>query len=61
MLISVSVGCVECYPVMWTTPSRATRTELPRNTVAVIVNLVDDQGAVRMYEKDTDICVDMVE
>ena len=45
---------------MWTTPSRATRIELPPNTVAVIVNLVDNQGIVRMYEKDTDKYVDMV-
>ncbi len=45
---------------MWTTPSKATRIEPPPNTVAVIVDLVDDQGAIRMYEKESDTYVDMV-
>lgn len=60
ILISIQVGCGECYPITWTTPSKATPIEPPPNTMAVIVNLVDDQGVVRMYKKESNIWVDTV-
>lgn len=60
ILISIQVGCGECHPIEWTTPSKATRIDPPPNTVAIIVNLVDGQGAIRIYEKENDTYVDIV-
>lgn len=60
LLISIQTGCGECHLIVWTMPAKATRIDPPPTTVAVIVNLVDGQGAIRTYEKENDAYVDIV-
>ena len=60
ILISIQAGCGECHPIEWTTPLKATRIDPSPNTMAIIVNLVDGQGAIRIYEKENDTYINIV-
>ena len=48
--------------ISWTTPSKGVQIFPPSNTLAivVVVDLVDNRGAIRIYEKSDDKQVDMV-
>ncbi|OJD26560.1 hypothetical protein ACJ73_02050 [Blastomyces percursus] len=53
-------GCDACDSITWTTLPKATRIDPPENSVAVVVDVVNSQGAIRIYEKEGDSYVDGV-
>lgn len=53
-------ACGDCEPITWTTPSKGTRIDPPANTFAVIVDVVYNRGAIRIFEKNDDKYVDGV-
>jgi len=52
------VVCGDCKPISWSTPAKGTKIEPPAQTDAIVVDLVDSQGAIRIYEKANDEYVD---
>lgn len=44
----------------WANPPKGTRIFPPENTAAVVVDLTDSQGALRIFETEGDRFVDMV-
>jgi len=53
-------ACNECEPINWTTPSKGTRIDPPTNTLAVVVDVVNNRGAIRIFERKGDKYVDGV-
>jgi len=51
--------CGDC-DITWTTPPKQTEIKPPENTVAVVVDVVDNRGAIRIFEKGGDKFVDGV-
>lgn len=60
ILSAMQTDCGPCEPLEWTTPPKATRIDPPSNTVAVVVDLVHKQGAIRIFEKEDDTSVNIV-
>lgn len=50
----------DCRSISWTYPPKGTRISPPEHTVAVVVDLTDSQGALRIFETETDKFVSMV-
>ena len=46
--------------ILWTIPEKATRITPPEETVAIVIDLTDSQGALRIFEVETDKFVDMI-
>lgn len=51
--------CGNC-DITWTTPPKRTEITAPEETVAVIVDVVNNQGAIRIYQKGSNKRVDAV-
>lgn len=51
--------CDNC-DITWTTPSKGTRIDPPATTLAIVVDVVHSQGAIRIFEKSDDEYVDGV-
>jgi hypothetical protein len=43
----------EVGDITWTSPSKGTRIYPPENTVAIIVNLVNNPGAIRIFRDES--------
>lgn len=54
LLNIVQTGCGDCEPITWTTPSKGTRIDPPAKTVAIVVNVIDNLGAIRIFEQEGD-------
>ena len=54
------IDCGDCEPITWTTPSKGTRIDAPSNAVAVVIDVVESRGAIRIFEKESDEYVDGV-
>lgn len=44
------VACGECKPISWSTPVKGTQIDPPTQTDAIVVDLVESQGAIRIFE-----------
>ncbi|KAH6719536.1 hypothetical protein BKA61DRAFT_278006 [Leptodontidium sp. MPI-SDFR-AT-0119] len=51
--------CGDC-DISWTTPPKRTEITAPEETVAVVVDVVNYQGAIRIYQKGSNKSVDAV-
>lgn len=60
ILNTIQTGCGDCESIIWKTPSKGTRIDPPANTVAVVVDVVDNRGAIRIFEKEGEEYVDGV-
>jgi len=45
------INCGDCQPLTWTTPPKGDRIDPPKDTVAVIVDVSSNRGAIRIYEE----------
>jgi len=45
------IGCGDCQPITWTTPPKGDRIDPPKNTVAVVIDVGSNRGAIRIYEE----------
>lgn len=52
--------CGDCEPICWSTPSKGLQISPPPNTVAVVVDVVRNRGAIRIFEKEGGEYVDGV-
>jgi hypothetical protein len=52
MLTHEQAEFADCI-ITWTSPSKGTRVQPPPGTVAIVVNLVDNPGAIRIFKDET--------
>ena len=61
ILILMQIVGSDCQTIEWTSLLKAKWIEFSLKTVAVVVNFVNDWGAICMYEKEGDKYVNIVE
>jgi hypothetical protein len=49
---NIQIVCGDCEPIIWITPVKGTRINPPTNTVAVVVDVGSNRGAIRIFEKE---------
>ncbi|CAG8901412.1 unnamed protein product [Penicillium egyptiacum] len=54
------VTCDLCDRINWTTPSKGVQTTPPPRTVAIVVDVVQNRGAIRIFEKESGEYIDGV-
>ncbi|OJD26013.1 hypothetical protein ACJ73_02612 [Blastomyces percursus] len=58
--IKNETGCDDCDSLIWSPLPKATRIDPPENTIAIVVDIVRSQGAIRIFENEGDLYVDGV-
>ena len=54
MLNIIQIRYSDCEPITWIIPLKDIQIDPLANIMAIIINIVDNQGAIRIFKKDND-------